>query len=131
MDKSFDKLSRRERQIMDIIYQKKEATVAEVLAAIPDDLNYSSIRALMGILKDKGFLKHHKKGRAYVYTPIVNRKKASSIALKQVVNTFFDGSVESVVASLISSNSSKLSDEEYLRLAELIESKRRKESSDD
>ena len=116
---------------MDIIYQQNQATVAEVQKIIPDDLNYSSVRALMNILADKGFLKHSKIGRAYVYKPVVTRKKASSQALKQVVNTFFEGSVESVVTTLISSNSKNLTDEEYQRLAELIESKRGRESSGD
>ena len=130
MDKSFDKLSRRERQILDIIYQKNRAAVADVLSEIPDNLTYSSVRALMNILKDKGYLKISKKGRAYIYEPVIAHQKASSIALNQVINTFFDGSVESVVVSLLDSESSQLTDEEFDRLSELIESKRNKEKND-
>lgn len=124
MRKTLDKLSRRERQIMELIYQKGQATVADIQRAMPDNLNYSSIRAQMGILEGKGFLKHRKDGRAFVYTPTVNRKMASHVALKQVVQTFFDGSVENVVAALIRLKSTDLSAAEYDRLSELIKSKR-------
>lgn len=128
MTKLFEKLSRRERQIMEIIYQKGEATVADVLDEIPDKLNYSSVRAFMGILEDKGFLKHRKEGRAYVYSPVVAHKKASKDALIRVVNTFFDGSVENVVAALISMKNSKLSSEELERLSNLIQSNTKDEN---
>ena len=76
----------RERQIMDLIYKNGQSTVADIQKAIPDELNYSSVRALMTILVNKGFLKHKKQGRAYIYSPTVTRKQASSTALKQVVN---------------------------------------------
>jgi BlaI family transcriptional regulator, penicillinase repressor len=128
MSQSLNRLSRRERQIMELIYQKGRATVAEIQQAMPDNLNYSSVRAQMGILESKGFLKHVKDGRAFVYSPTVDHKKASRAALKQVVNTFFDGSVENVVAALISSKTANLSPDEYDRLSELIKSKRKKGS---
>ncbi len=128
MSKSLNRLSRRERQIMELIYQKGRATVADIRQAMPDNLNYSSVRALMGILEGKGFLRHIKDGRAYVYSPTVDHKEASRAALKQVVNTFFDGSVENVVAALISSKSANLSSDEYDRLGKLLKSKQKKDN---
>ncbi|MEA1981505.1 MAG: BlaI/MecI/CopY family transcriptional regulator, partial [candidate division Zixibacteria bacterium] len=116
MTKAFEKLSSRERQIMDIIYQNGTATVSEVQQAIPDSPNYSSVRAILGILENKGFVRHKKSGRAFVYSPVIKRKQASNQMLKQVVNTFFDGSVENVVAALISMKSSKLSEDDFKRL---------------
>lgn len=124
MKETLSKLSRRERQIMELIYRNGQSTVADIQREIPDKLTYSSVRTLMTILENKGFLKHKKQGRAYVYSPTVNHKQASSAALKQVVNTFFDGSVENVVAALISLKSSDLTEDEFERLSRLIESKR-------
>lgn len=128
MRKSLDKLSRRERQIMELVYQKGEVTVADIQKAIADDISYSSVRAQMTILENKGFLKHRQDGRAYVYSPTVALNKASRAALTQVVDTFFGGSVENVVATLISSRSARLSSEGLERLSELIKSMREKES---
>ena len=118
--KSLDKLGSRERQIMELVYQKGQATVADIQQAITEDLNYSTIRAQMTILERKGFLKHIKKGRAFVYSPTVHRRKASRAAIKRIINTFFDGSVENVVAALVSIKGASLSQEEYDRLSELI-----------
>ena len=131
MKKTLSRLSFRERQIMEMVYQKGEATVADVQQAIPEDLNYSSIRAQMNILERKGYLKHHKSGRAFVYTPTVTHKLASQTALKQVINTFFDGSVENVVAALVSLKSAKLAPDEYDRLQELIKSMKEKDERND
>ncbi len=127
MSKLYEKLSRRERQIMEIIYKRGESSVTDVMEQLPDKINYSSVRALMGILNDKGVLKYRKKGRAYIYSPVVNRKKASNAALKQVINTFFEGSIESVVAALISMKSNNLSSEELERLSILIDSNHKKD----
>ena len=113
---------------MELVYSKGEVTVADIHGAMPDDVSYSSVRAQMAILERKGFLKHKKNGRAFVYTPTVDRSKASRAALKQVVNTFFDGSVENVVAALINIKNSDLSDDEYERLRKLIDTMREKES---
>ncbi len=129
MSKLFNKLSKRERQIMDVIYQNNEATVAEVQEAIPNSPSYSSVRALIGILEKKGYLKHKKIGRAFIYSPIINHKKASQHALKQVAQTFFDDSIEHVVAALISMKSTKLTDEEYARLSDLIKSKQKEDKN--
>lgn len=130
MDKSLDQLSRRERQIMDIIYRLGEASVGDVQKELADDLNYSSVRALMNILKDKGVLKHRQAGRAYIYKPVVAQKKAGHMALNQLVNTFYEGSVESVIAALINNNDKNISEEEYQRLMQLIESKRSGDNND-
>lgn len=127
MSKSLDRLGRRERQIMELVYQKGQATVADIQQGIANNPNYSTIRAQMTILERKGFLKHVKQGRAFVYSPIVNRRTASQAAIKRVINTFFDGSVENVVAALISMKSASLSPEEYDRLSELIKSMKEKD----
>ncbi len=115
-------LSRRERQIMDIVYRRGQATVAEVLADIDDPPSYSAIRALLRSLdEDKGFLKHVEDGPRYVYKPIVPRSKARRSALSHLVRTFFDDSAEQVVAALLDMSASKLSEEELDRLSEMIE----------
>jgi predicted transcriptional regulator len=115
---------------MELVYRKGQATVADIQREIPENLNYSTIRAQMNVLERKGFLKHVKKGRAFVYSPIVNRRNASRAAIKRVINTFFDGSVENVVAALISLKSATLSEEEYDRLSELIQSMKEKAKND-
>jgi len=119
-------LSRRERQIMDIIYRRGQATVAEVLADIDDPPSYSAIRALLRILdEDKGFLKHVKDGPRYVYKPIVPRSKARRSALSHLVKTFFDDSAEQVVAALLDLSASKLSEDELDRLSKMIDDAKR------
>lgn len=124
---SINQLSRRERQIMEVIYRLGEASVAEVLQELPDPPAYSSVRTLLGVLETKRLLKHKKKGRAYVYLPTVSREKARHSALRNVVQNFFDGSVESVVTTLMSISESRLTDDELERLARLIEEKRKEE----
>ena len=118
-------LSRRERQIMDVIYQRGLATAAEVADAIPDPPSYSAVRALLRILEEKGFLRHEQQGLRYVFLPTVKRTSARRSALKGLVRTFFDGSVEQTVAALI--DQQKPSPEELDRLADLIERARREE----
>jgi len=119
-------LSRRERQIMDIIYSKGSATAAEVQEAIPDPPSYSSVRALLKVLEEKGFLRHRQQGPRYVFTPTVKRDRAKTTALKHVMHTFFDNSAEDVVAALMDISGTELSDDEYRRLNSLIEQARRK-----
>jgi predicted transcriptional regulator len=114
-------LSRRERQIMDIIYQQERATAADVLAALPDPPSYSSVRALLGILESKGHLRHIKDGARYVYLPTRSRHGAAKSALQQVVQTFFAGSVEQTVATLLSVSDAPLSEDECERLSALID----------
>lgn len=114
-------LSRRERQIMDIIYQKGEATVAEVRMLLPDPPSYSSVRALMSVLKKKGYLKHKEQGRRYIYYPTVALDRVKSSALKHLMETFFDDSAERVMAALLNIRGLDLSKRELERMARLIE----------
>ncbi len=113
------KLSRRERQIMNIVYRHGRVSVADVLADLPDPPSYSTVRALLRILEEKGFLIHEKDGRRYIYRPTQPRQQAGRSALKQIFQTFFDKSVEKTVMALISD--ADLSDEELDRLNALIE----------
>ena len=118
-------LSRRERQIMDIIYRLGQATAAEVLEQLPSPPGYSAVRAMLRILEEKGHLRHEEQGPRYVYLPTLPRDKASSSALKQVVQTFFEGSTEKAVAALLGMQATPLSDEELDRLASLIDQARK------
>ncbi|HMA40542.1 MAG TPA: BlaI/MecI/CopY family transcriptional regulator [Gemmatimonadales bacterium] len=113
-------LSRRERQIMDVIYRLGRATAAEVHDALPDRPSYSTIRALLRVLETKGHLRHAEDGPRYVYSPTVPRERARESALRQVVTTFFDGSTEAAVAALLDLSAARLSDTELNRLAGLI-----------
>ena len=113
------KLSRRERQIMDIIYQHSQASVADVLENLPDAPSYSTVRALLRILEEKGHLTHQKDGPRYIYRPTQPRHQAGQSALQQVVQTFFDKSIERTVAALVSAT--EVSEEELERLSQLIE----------
>lgn len=118
-------LSRRERQIMEIIYSRGQASVADVLNDMPDPPSYSAVRALMRLLEEKGHLNHKQSGRKYIFYPTVTPAKARRFALKNLLNTFFDNSVEKAVASLLNLSGKELSKEEYDRLSELIEHARK------
>ncbi len=113
-------LSRRERQIMDIIYAKGEASVAQVHQALADRPSYSAVRALMRILEDKGHLKHTTVGNRYVYLPTRSRKDASHSAIRRLLRTFFDGSAEQALAALLESSESTPTQDELDRMARLI-----------
>ncbi len=113
-------LSRRERQIMDVIYRRGRATAASVHADLPDPPSYSAVRALLRVLESKGHLSHAIDGPRYVYSPTVPRERARDSALRQLVGTFFDGSTEAAVAALLDLNATRLSDAELNRLAGLI-----------
>ena len=113
-------LTRRERQIMDVIYGRGEATAADVQAALPDAPGYSAVRALLRILEDKGVLKHREDGPRYVYLPTQAPEQARRSALKRVVSTFFEGSLASAVASLVDAADGKLDPEELRRLEAII-----------
>lgn len=119
-------LSRRERQIMDIVYRRGEATAAEIHAEISDPPSYSAIRALLRVLIDKEHLQHREDGPRYVYSPTVSRQKARAGALSQVVNTFFDGSALQAVSALLGSSQGKLSKEELDELSEMVAAARRR-----
>jgi predicted transcriptional regulator len=119
-DELISELSRRERQIMDFVYQNGRATAAEVQANLPDPPSYSAVRAMLRVLEEKGHVRHLQDGPRYVYVPSVARERAKRSALRHVVRTFFDGSPEEVVAALLDDRSAKLSDDELDRLARLI-----------
>lgn len=118
-------LSRRERQIMDILYANGRATAAEVQDAMPDAPSYSAVRAMLRILEDKGHVRHQQDGPRYVYLPTVPRENAKRSALRHMVRTFFDGSAEQAISALLDESSSRLSDAELDRLARLIDQARR------
>ncbi len=121
-------LSRRERQIMDIIYEQGRAAAADVRAALPDPPSYSSVRALLGILETKGHLTHVKDGPRYVYLPTRPRVSAAKSALRSVMQTFFGGSVEQTVATLLSVSDTPLSPEGASRLSAMIDAAQQKEA---
>ena len=114
-------LSRRERQIMDVVYSCGRASAAQVLEGLPDPPSYSAVRAMLRILEGKGILRHEKEGPRYIYVPTVPRGKASRSAVKRLVQTFFDGSVERAVAALLNNSDTELSDEQLDNLAGIIE----------
>ena len=118
-------LSRRERQIMDVLYRKGSATAAEVLESVPSPPSYSAVRALLRILEQKGHVRHEESEGRYVFMPTVHREKAQRSAIRHLVQTFFDGSPEDAVAALLDASSSKLSDEELDRLQGLIDKARK------
>ncbi len=122
------KLSRRERQIMDILYQKGSATAAEVLELIQNPPSYSAIRAKLRIMEEKGYVSHVQDGPRYIYRPIVERKSAEKTAMAHMLDTFYDNSVEKAMAALFEMHSSKLSDSDLDRLERLIEKTRGKKS---
>ena len=118
-------LSRRERQIIDILYAQSRATAAEVQAALPDPPSYSAVRAMLRILEEKGHVRHEQDGPRYVYVPTVNRDNAKKSALKHVLQTFFEGSTSQAISALLDDHSTRLSDAELERLERLIQRARK------
>jgi BlaI family transcriptional regulator, penicillinase repressor len=118
-------LSRRERQIMDILYQRGKASASDVREAMPDAPSYSAVRAMLRILEEKGHIKHQAEGLKYVYVPTVARDKAKRSAVKHLLDTFFKESPEQVVAALLDVSSTRLTREELDRMAEMIEKAKR------
>lgn len=119
-------LSRRESQIMDIVHARGEVSAADVAAALPDPPSYSSVRALLRILEEKGHLKHREDGPRYVFLPTEPRAKASRSALRRVVDTFFEGSLSGAVAALVDERGGKLSAEELERIETIIAAAKKK-----
>lgn len=119
-----DALSRRERQVMDILYRRGEATVAEVMGDLPDPPTYSAVRSILRILMEKARITHREDGPRYVYLPAVNPDRAADDAMKHVIRTFFDGSAEQAVAAVLRMSDAKLSDDEIERLRERIRAAR-------
>jgi len=114
-------LSRRERQIMDFLYQRGRAAVGDVMQGIPDPPSYSAVRAMLRTLEEKGHVRHVEDGRAYIYEPIVQKDTARQGALTHLLKTFFDGSTEKAVAALLDLKSQQLSKDELDRVAKLVE----------
>jgi predicted transcriptional regulator len=113
-------LARRERQIMDILFRRGRATAAEVMADLPGEPSYSTVRTQLRVLEEKGHVRHEEEGLRYVYTAVVRRQAARKSALKHLVDTFFEGSAEKAVAALLGGEAAKVSAEELDRIADLI-----------
>jgi predicted transcriptional regulator len=118
-------LSRRERQIMDILFRRNRATAAEVMDELPGEPSYSTVRTQLRVLEEKGHVRHEDDGVRFVYMPVVARHAARKSALRHVVDTFFDGSAEKAVAALLGGESTRLTDEQLERIAGMIEKARK------
>jgi len=118
-------LSRRERQIIDILYRRGRATAADVMADLPGDPSYSTVRTQLRVLEEKGHVRHEDDGQRYVYIPALARGTVRRSALKHLVETFFDGSVEQTVAALLGGEGSRLSQAQLDRIEELIRKARK------
>jgi len=118
-------LTRRERQIMDILYRLGRATAGEVMTDLPGEPSYSTVRAQLRVLEDKGHVEHEEVGLRYVYTPTLPRHEVRQSALRHMVDTFFEGSTQKVVAALLGSEGGRISPEELDRIAELIDKARK------
>jgi predicted transcriptional regulator len=118
-------LSRRERQIMDIIYARGEASVTEVHQAMGNRPSYSAVRALMGILEGKGHLRHKSVGNKYIYLPTRSRQAVSRSAIRRLLETFFDGSAAQAATAILEAAETKPTGEELDRLSQLIEQARK------
>jgi predicted transcriptional regulator len=114
-------LSRRERQILDVLYRSGRATAADVQAAMPSAPSYSAVRTLLRILEDKGHVRHEQDGARYVYMPTVERDRAKKSALRHMLNTFFDGSAAQAIAALLDADAKRLSDDDLQRLRKMID----------
>lgn len=113
-------LSRRERQIVDILYARGRATAAEVLSALPDPPSYSAVRAMLRILEEKGHVRHEQDGPRYIYLPTIGHENAKKSAMRHMLQTFFDGSASQAISALLDDHNAKFSDAELDRLAQVI-----------
>lgn len=123
--KNDQSLSRREREIMDIVYEMKEASAQQVMERLPSPPSYSAVRALLRVLEQKGHLVHRQDGPRYVYVPRLPKDKARRSALAHLKRTFFDGSTADVVAALLDISEDDLAEDDYKRLAEIIDKARK------
>ena len=123
---NLDKLGRRERQIMNVVFQRGRATAAEILEALPDPPSYSAVRGMLRLLEGKGFLRHEWEGPRYVYAPTADPERVRDSAVRHLLDTFFSNSMESAVAAMLGATEKSLSDEELKRMAKLIDEARRK-----
>jgi BlaI family penicillinase repressor len=120
-------LSRRERQIMEILYQHGKASASEVMQLMESAPGYSAVRAMLRVLEEKGHVKHEAAGLKYVYAPTVGREKAKRSAVKHVLDTFFNGSPEQIVAALLDVSATRLTPGELDRMAKMIEKAKKEE----
>ena len=118
------RLSRRERQIMDVIFSRGQATAADIWRALPDPPSYSTVRTQLRVLEEKGFVIHHQQGPRYLYSPTIPPEKAKASALKHLLQTFFDNSAAGMVSALLELPSSEVSERDLDRLSDLIEKAR-------
>ena len=118
-------LTRRERQIMDVLYRHGRATAAEVMAALPGTPSSSTVRTQLRVLEEKGHVRHEEQGLRFIYLPAVPRHAARRSALRHVVDTFFDGSAEKIVAAVLGGEGSRVSDDELQRIADLVDKARK------
>lgn len=124
-----DALGHRERQILDTVYQLKEASVGEVLAEIPDPPSYSTIRKMLSLLEEKGFLRHREDGNRYVYRPARSHRTAGRSAARHLLSTFFAGSAADAMNAILDVSASRLDDQEIARLQQLIDDARKESQS--
>jgi BlaI family transcriptional regulator, penicillinase repressor len=120
-----DELTKRERQIMDILYRRGRATAGEVMEDLPADSHYSTVRTQLRVLEEKGHVKHEEMGLRYVYAPTAPRSAVRQSALRHLIDTFYDGSTEKVVAALLGVEGSRMSDEQLDRIAGMLEKARK------
>jgi predicted transcriptional regulator len=119
-------LSKRERQIMDVLYRRGSATVAEVRRRLADAPSYSAVRTILRILEDKGHVRHHRDGLRYVYTPTIAAEKARRSALKHIIDTFFAGSPSRLMAALVELSRGEIDETELATLRQMIDDARKK-----
>jgi BlaI family transcriptional regulator, penicillinase repressor len=119
-------LSRRERQIMDVLFRRGQASAAEVHQELPNPPSYSAVRAMLRTLEEKGHLRHEAQGPRYVFRPTISLQKAKRSAMRHLLDTFFDGSVEQAVTALVEGSAAKLSQQELDRLSQLIDEAKKK-----
>lgn len=127
-DRHLEQLGRRERQIMDVIYRKGRATVAEIRAELPDPPTYSAVRGMLRFLEDKGYLRHDEEGPRYVYRPTADPKQVRGTAVRHLVRTFFNDSASSAVAAMLGLYKTHLSEDDLDRLEALLDQTRKANS---
>ncbi|TQV85631.1 BlaI/MecI/CopY family transcriptional regulator [Exilibacterium tricleocarpae] len=122
-----DRLSRRERQIMDILYERQELSAQAIRAALPEPPSYSAVRAMLAKLVDKGVVKHREEGPRYIYSPVLEQDDARASALRKLLKTFFDGSAVQAVNALLGMEKNQLSDAELAELERAIREAKNKQ----
>jgi BlaI family penicillinase repressor len=121
------RLSKRERQVMDIVYRRKEVSAQDVWQEVPDFPSYSAVRSVLSILEEKGLLTHWVEGKKYIYSPTIPHKKAMSSAVKQLLSTYFDNSLERAVTAMLEIHTEDLTERDLERLAHIIEQAKKEE----